>query len=79
MNFADNFKNMVIESAMKKEEVFNETFVSKDNLKKKVNAIRTISDENIEEAVVKDMVNAFCDLVDSMIDSEPAVTLTIEK
>ena len=79
MNFSDSIKKIAIDGAMKKEEVFNETFINKDNLKHKINLIRNLSEENAPLEEINEVIFAFCDLVDSMIDSEPEVTINIKK
>lgn len=76
MNFADSIKKSVIEAALKKDTVFEEEFVSREELKNRINLIRVMEVEDDREETIK---NALCDVTESLIDSVPVITIKIDK
>ena len=76
MNFSDKIKNMVVESALKKETVYEEEFVSKEELKNRINFLRAMPVENDMENQIR---NVLCDTTESIIDSVPVITITINQ
>ena len=78
MNFSDNLKKYVVDGAIKKETLFDATFVSKESLKIRVNALRETK-YTYSDPVTQEVLEAFCDLMDSFIDSVPVVTIKIDK
>ena len=76
MNFSDKIKNMVVESAIKKETVFSEEYVSKEQIKNRINFLRSMPVENHIEEEIR---NALCDTAEAIIDSVPVLTITINK
>ena len=78
-NFADRIKNFVVEGALKKEEVFSEQFINKDNIKQKLDMIRALKDDHIESKEARELLDLTCNLLESLIDSEPVITIKINK
>lgn len=76
MNFSDKVKNMVIEGAIKKETVFSDEYVSKEQIKNRINFLRAMPVENDMEDKIRD---ALCDTAEAIIDSVPVITITIDK
>lgn len=76
MNFSDKIKNMVVESALKKETVYEEEFVSKEELKNRINFLRAMPVENDMENQIR---NVLCDTTESIIDSVPVITIKIDQ
>lgn len=76
MNFADSIKKSVIEAVLKKDTVFEEEFVSKEELKNRINLIRVMEVDDDREETIK---NALCDVTESLIDSVPVITIKIDK
>lgn len=76
MNFSDKIKNMVVESAIKKETVFSDEYVSKEQIKNRINFLRSMPVENDVEDKVRD---ALCDTAEAIIDSVPIITIKIDR
>ena len=76
MNFSDKVKNMVVESAIKKETVFSDEYVSKEQIKNRINFLRSMLVENDIEGKIRD---ALCDATEAIIDSVPVITITIDQ
>lgn len=76
MNFSDKVKNMVVESAIKKETVFSDEYVSKEQIKNRINFLRSMPVENDVEDKVRD---ALCDTAEAIIDSVPIITIKIDR
>lgn len=78
MNFSDNIKKYVVDGAIKKETLFDATFVSKESLKIRVNALREIK-YTFADPTTQEIIEEFCNLMESFIDSVPVVTIKIDK
>ena len=78
MNFSDNIKKYVIDSAIKKETLYEEDFVSKRALKIRVDALRETKHTFVDPDTQK-VIEEFCNLMDSFIDSVTVVTIKIDK
>lgn len=78
MNFADNIKRFIVESALKKKNVFNEEFISKTSIMMRVDALRQTKDTYAEEEA-RQIIEAFCNLMESFVNSVPVVTIKIDR
>ena len=76
MNFSDKVKNMVVESAIKKETVFSDEYVSKEQIKNRINFLRSMPVENDTEDKIR---NVLCDTTEAIVDSVPVITITIDQ
>lgn len=78
MNFADNIKRYIVESALKKKNVFNEEFISKTSIMMRVDALRQTKDTYTGEEE-QQIIEAFCNLMESFVNSIPIVTIKIDR